>query len=362
MPDGRLPAVDNLIVMRVGVNVPNFGPGTDPGVLRDWARTVEGLGFDLLMVSDHVAVTPDVAEQYPAPFYEPFTTLSWLAGVTNLKLGTTVLIAAYRHPLLVARMAANLNDLSGGRFVLGVGAGWARQEFEALGQEHARRGRQTDELLAELRRAWTDTTDYSGGKIPIWVGGRSTAAMRPAVRFGDAWHPLRERVDWLRSATERLRELAASEGRPVPDFAPRILLRLTGEPLPDRERVAGEGSLEQVLADLDVLRELGARSVVLDPFVGDPAETERPEVAWQALATIAAHRRQETKCPRKTKDSSAERSCWPRRHARPATRRSARCWSARTGRCWPRSRMRPSPSGTSACIRSSSSPSGRRGS
>jgi len=69
---------------------------------------------------------------------------------------------------------------------------------------------------------------------------------------------------------------------------------LTPDPLPDDERVAGEGSLEQVLHDLDVLRELGARSVVLDPFEGDPAETERPEKAWQALATIAAHRRQET--------------------------------------------------------------------
>jgi hypothetical protein len=69
--------------VRIGVNVPNFGPGTDPGMLRSWAQTVEGLGFDLLMVSDHVAVTPDVAEQYPAPFYEPFTTLAWLAGLTS---------------------------------------------------------------------------------------------------------------------------------------------------------------------------------------------------------------------------------------------------------------------------------------
>jgi hypothetical protein len=92
---------------------------------------------------------------------------------------------------------------------------------------------------------------------------------------------------------DRLRAIAAEEERPVPAFAPRILLRLTAEPLPDDERVAGEGSLDQVLADLDVLRDLGARSVVLDPFVGDPAETERPEVAWQALATIAAHRRWE---------------------------------------------------------------------
>ena len=97
--------------MRLGVNVPNFGPGTSPDILQRWALTVEGLGFDLLMVSDHVAVTPDVAEQYPAPFYEPFTTLAWLAGLTRrVRLGTTVLIVPYRHPLLTARMAANLND------------------------------------------------------------------------------------------------------------------------------------------------------------------------------------------------------------------------------------------------------------
>ena len=69
-----------IALVRLGVNVPNFGPGTNPDVLRRWALTVEGLGFDLLMVSDHIVVTPDVAQEYPAPFYEPFTTLSWLAG------------------------------------------------------------------------------------------------------------------------------------------------------------------------------------------------------------------------------------------------------------------------------------------
>ena len=72
---------------------------------------MEGLGFDPLMISDHIAVTPDVAEQYPAPFYEPFTTLAWLAGITGrIRLGTTVLIVPYRHPLLIARMAANLSQ------------------------------------------------------------------------------------------------------------------------------------------------------------------------------------------------------------------------------------------------------------
>jgi hypothetical protein len=110
--------------------------------------------------------------------------------------------------------------------------------------------------------------------------------MRRAVLLGDAWHPLRERVDWLRTATARLREIADAEGRDVPAFAPRILLRLTTRPLPEETRVAGEGSIDQVRADFDVLRELGATTVVLDPFQGDPAETEHPETAWQALATL----------------------------------------------------------------------------
>ncbi|WP_344113966.1 LLM class flavin-dependent oxidoreductase [Kribbella alba] len=277
--------------MRIGVNVPNFGPGTDPGRLRDWARTVEGLGYDLLMVSDHIAVTPDVAAQYPAPFYEPFTALSWLAGITGtIRLGTTVLIAPYRHPLLVARMAANLNQLSGGRLILGVGVGWARQEFDALGIDFTRRGRLTDETLMDVRAAWKNDADYRSGDIPIWVGGRSEAGMRRAVRLGDAWHPLRERLEWMREALDRLKAIAAAEGKPVPAFAPRILLRLTDGPLPDQERVAGEGTIDQVLSDLNELALLGAEAVVLDPFVGDPAETERPETAWQALATIAAHR------------------------------------------------------------------------
>src|ERR1035441_10751092 len=139
--------------MRVGVNVPNFGPGTNPDSLARWAEVVEGLGFDLLMVSDHLAVTSDVAEQYPAPFYEPFTTLAWLAGITTrITLGTTVLIVPYRHPLLIARMAANLHQLSGGRLILGVGTGWARQEFEALGVPFQRRGElRSEEHTSELQ-------------------------------------------------------------------------------------------------------------------------------------------------------------------------------------------------------------------
>ncbi|MFF1460676.1 LLM class flavin-dependent oxidoreductase [Streptomyces sp. NPDC058330] len=276
--------------MEIGVNVPNFGPGTDPGVLRSWARTVEGLGFDLLMVSDHVAITPDVAERYPAPFYEPFTTLSWLAGLTTrVRLGTTVLIAPYRHPLLTARMAANLDDLSGGRLVLGVGVGWARQEFAALGVPFERRGRLTDDHLRDIRAAWADTASYGNRRIPVWVGGTSDAGLRRAVRLGDAWHPLRCTMPWLREAAERLEAYADGQRLPVPALAPRIALHVTEAPVGGPRRLAGEGTIDQIMDDLDQLRLLGAEAVVLDPYHGDPRETCRPQTSRQALATVAAH-------------------------------------------------------------------------
>ena len=278
--------------MRLGVNVPNFGPGTNPDVLRRWALTVEGLGFDLLMVSDHIAVTPDVAEQYPAPFYEPFTTLSWLAGLTRgIRLGTTVLIVPYRHPLLIARMAANLNDLSGGRLVLGVGVGWAREEFGALGVPFRDRGRLTDEYLLAIRAAWQDETDYRSGHIPLWIGGNSDAALRRAVRLGDAWHPLRFTPSWMAEAAGRLAACAADQGRPAPALMPRIALRLTDAPvtasISGGDRLAGHGTIDQIMADLGQLRSLGADTVVLDPFNGDHRETTQPERAWRTLATVA---------------------------------------------------------------------------
>jgi alkanesulfonate monooxygenase SsuD/methylene tetrahydromethanopterin reductase-like flavin-dependent oxidoreductase (luciferase family) len=282
--------------VRLGVNVPNFGPGTNPDVLRRWALTVEGLGFDLLMVSDHIAVTPDVAEQYPAPFYEPFTTLSWLAGLTRgIRLGTTVLIVPYRHPLLIARMAANLNDLSGGRLVLGVGVGWAREEFGALGVPFRDRGRLTDEHLLAIREAWQDETDYRSGHIPLWIGGNSDAALRRAVRLGDAWHPLRFTPGWMAEAAGRLTACAADQGRPAPALMPRIALRLTEAPvtasISGGGRLAGHGTIDQIIADLAQLRSLGADTVVLDPFNGDHRETAHPETAWRALATVAERAR-----------------------------------------------------------------------
>jgi alkanesulfonate monooxygenase SsuD/methylene tetrahydromethanopterin reductase-like flavin-dependent oxidoreductase (luciferase family) len=104
------------------------------------------------------------------------------------------------------------------------------------------------------------------------------------VRLGDAWHPLRQTPEAWRESLARLKDLAAEEGRPVPALAPRVLLRLTDEP--EQDRRLGEGTVEQVVADLEQLRSDGARAVVLDPFVGDPEETRRPDVAWHALAAV----------------------------------------------------------------------------
>jgi probable F420-dependent oxidoreductase len=293
--------------MRVGVNLINFGPGVSPESLARWTRLAEALGYHLVMISDHVAVTADVGARYPAPFYDPFTTLGYLAGLTaTVELGTTVVILPYRHPLQTARMAANVDRLSGGRLIFGIGVGWAQQEFAALGVPFHRRGAITDDYLAAIKTAWTtDVASHHGPFVsfddvqtgprplrtphpPIWVGGASDAALRRAVRHGDGWHPIRIRLDWLaQTGLPRLREIAAAEGRPAPALCPRIKVRLTEAPLPDATRLAGEGSLDQIRADLAALHALGAAYVLLDTYADDPEATRRHEPAWRLLAVLA---------------------------------------------------------------------------
>jgi len=293
--------------MKVGINLINFGPGAEPKKLAGWVKVVEDLGYHLLMTSDHVAITPDVAGRYPAPFYEPFTMLGWLAGVTKkIELGTTVIIVPYRHPLETARATAVVDQLCGGRFICGVGVGWARQEFEAIGVPFEKRGAMTNDYLQAIRACWTqDVASYHGRFAsfrdihtsprpvrpqgpPIWVGGSSDGALRRAVRHGDAWHPIRIRVDWLRdTGMPRLREIAAREGRPVPPLCPRIILHVTDGDAPEDKRVAGTGSVEQVRGDLRALEALDAPYVVLDTFTGDVEATRDPAPAWRMLETAA---------------------------------------------------------------------------
>ena len=150
--------------MKIGVNLINFGPGANPESLKRWAQLSESLGYHLIMTSDHIAITPDVQSRYPAPFFEPISLLGWLAGVTStIELGTTVLIVPYRNPLEIARTTAILDQLSGGRFILGVGIGWAQEEFRALKVPFKSRGAITDEYLEAIKLLWAqDVASYEG--------------------------------------------------------------------------------------------------------------------------------------------------------------------------------------------------------
>lgn len=293
--------------MRFGVNILNFGAGTDPATLLGWARFAEDRGFGFAMISDHVAITEDVAARYPAPFYDPFATLAWLAGQTErIGLGTTVAILPYRHPLHTARLAANIDRFSGGRLILGVGVSWSEPEYAALGVPFHRRGAVTDEYLDVITRAWSQQTVSFDGEFvsfdtvvtgplpthrpPIWVGGASDAALRRTVRFGDAWHPLNQPMARLRDdGVPRLHRRAREAGRPVPAFAPRLPLRITESRIDGDDRLAGQGTLDQVLRDLDELAGLGATHVLFDTYPGTPARMRPAAEDQRLLESLAPH-------------------------------------------------------------------------
>jgi probable F420-dependent oxidoreductase len=291
--------------VKFGINCINSGPGTTVDTVARWARTVEALGYDLLMVSDHVAITPDVAERYPAPFFDTPATLGWLAAMTTrIELGTTVMLLPLRHVLDTARIVGTVDHLAGGRVTaFGVGLGWAQGEFDALGVPFERRAAITDDCLAALRELWSsDLATYEGAyarfssvqtaprpssTTAIWVGGVADAALRRAVRYGDAWHPISLTVESLAERRQRLRAIAADEGRPAPALAPRIPLRVTGRPL-EGDRVPGEGTPDQIRGDLAGLEALGADYVVFDPFVPRPEghAARLPEIERAAAEVI----------------------------------------------------------------------------
>ena len=291
--------------MKVGVNLINFGPAASEDALLRWTRLSETLGYHLVMISDHVAITPDVTARYPAPFWEPFTTLGWLAAkVRRVELGTTVVIVPYRHPLETARMTAQIDRLCEGRFIFGIGVGWAQGEFEALGVPFHQRGAMTNEYLEAIRTCWThDVASFEGRFVrfrdvdtrprplrapPIWVGGGSDAAMRRAVVHGDAWHPIRIKHSVLREALPKLRKMADDAKRPIPALCPRMRLCVTDAPMPEATRLMGHGTLDQVRRDLATLMEMGAQYVLLDTsLIEDVDATKNHEAAWAMLATVA---------------------------------------------------------------------------
>ncbi len=299
--------------MKFGLKLSHSGPGASPETMLRWTQFAETLGLHLIMTADHVALTPEVLRSYPGPYYEAFTNIAWLAAQTKkIKFGTTVIVIPYRHPIHLAHLTANVDQLSGGRLILGVGVGWARTEYESLGVPFSKRGAIANDYLAALKLLWTqDVATYEGPFVsfkevmvspkplqkphpPIWVGGdhrdNSEPGMRRAVRFGNAWHPLGATVDSLRDKSlPLLRRIAEEEGKPVPSLCPRIYCRITDSLLDESERVAGEGTLEQIHRDLAALEEMGAEYVVFDTKRHNPtAVSERHhEDAWRVLTTLA---------------------------------------------------------------------------
>lgn len=274
--------------MRFGVNLLNFGSGTTPRTLERQATDARALGFTFAMISDHIAVTPDVHEVYPAPFYDQFVLAAHLAGrVPGLQLGTTITVIPYRHPLQTARLAANIDQLNDAGFILGAGVGWSAAEYRALGVPFEERGAITDEYLAAIRAAWAQDpctfeghyVSYEGvrtapapaaAQLPVWVGGDSPAALRRAARLGEGWHPFMPTLEGLRAKLPVVAAEAEKAGRPVPALVPRLQIALGARP-DTEDRPLGHGSLDQVRGDLHALAGLGATHVLFDTYPGGPA-------------------------------------------------------------------------------------------
>jgi probable F420-dependent oxidoreductase len=225
--------------MQYGVVFPQIEFGNDVQAIRDYAQTAEGLGYDYLLVYDHVLGahperTPKLTGPYTweHPFHEPMVFFGFLAAVTTrLGLVTGILILPQRQTALVAKQTAEVDVLSGGRLRLGIGIGWNYVEYDSLGEDFKTRGRRTEEQIALLRKLWTQplvthqsphhVIDNAGinplpvqRPIPIWFGGAADAVLERAARIGDGWMPAgRPPDDRMKGYLDQLGRHLAAAGR-----------------------------------------------------------------------------------------------------------------------------------------------------
>jgi probable F420-dependent oxidoreductase len=205
--------------------------------------------------------------------YEPLIVLAYLAAVTRrVRLGTSVYLLPLRNPLLAARQAGSLDRLSEGRLVLGVGVGWLESEFAALGVPYRERGRRTDEAIAVLKASCgPDGAGFLPKPVqrphpPLWIGGRSAAAVRRAARSGDAWHPSHLTADELRRRIPELRAECERAGRAADDVAVTTRRKLVRGGAPadaDAERVL-QGDAHAVAATVAELEQLGVAHLIVE--------------------------------------------------------------------------------------------------
>jgi probable F420-dependent oxidoreductase len=300
-------------MMKFGIWIPNCRDLATPEIIRRTALRAEQLGYDSIWVSDHVVVPNVYVQRFGAAIYDPLITLAVAAGATSrVRLGTTVLIVPYRNAVVTAKMVSSLDVLSGGRVVLGIGAGWVAEESAMLGVPFAERGPMTDEYMAAMQELWTSPAPSFAGKYtqfselhfepkpvqkphpPIWVGGHARASLRRAAEIGAAWHPINRSVDEIRAGCAELQQLCQARGRALP---PAVTLRndtfvlrpgrSVPPPLHGGSVLAGEpaalvdqiGELSAVGVEHLVLEFLARDGADLDEQMALFAERVRPKLA-----------------------------------------------------------------------------------
>jgi probable F420-dependent oxidoreductase len=301
--------------MRYGFYLPTRGRCAEPDALQALVTRGEARGFHSVMIADHVVFPVRIASKYPytvsgafpggGDALEQLALTAFVAAHTErLRLVTSVMILPHRHPVLAAKMLATIDVLSRGRLTVGVGVGWLREEFQALGApDFDRRGAVSDEILAIFKTLWTRSpTSFTGEFFrfdevkclpapvqkphpPIWVGGHSRAALRRAARYGDGWHPVGATPAamlapaQLRELIAELHRLAEAAGRD-----PRTLTLSFKAPIYDEALTDGgvrrpfSGPPAQVLDDIDSYARLGVEELIFDVRSDDLSESlERME-------------------------------------------------------------------------------------
>jgi probable F420-dependent oxidoreductase len=270
--------------MSYGVCLPHYRTVAATDVIVETAQHAEELGFDSVWVTDHVVIPERIAPMFGEVFYDPFVTLSYVAARTNrVRLGTTCIILPYRNPIAVAKMVSSLDNLSGGRVIFGVAAGWVEAEFQALGAPYQERGAITDEFLRVILELWTNPEprfegrhySFSGIKFqprplqkprpPIWVGGNSRRAILRAVEFGDCWHPTFLTLDDMEERIAYLREASATEGRIEPlSVAVRATLGFEAAEAVGAYSRPLSGTPEKIAADIRAYQAAGVTDFLFD--------------------------------------------------------------------------------------------------
>ena len=224
--------MERVTGFEVGVILPNHGSSVSVENVAQIAEAAEELGFDSVWATEHLMVGEDAARFYGSVL-EPMSCLAWLAGrLGRVKLGTSAIIVPLHHPVHLAKAAATLQQISGGRFRLGIGAGWHEPEYRFLGCGFEDRGRRTDEALRLVRSLWEGRRDFHGeywsfegghfSPLPkpppeLWVGGSSLRSLKRSKEFGAVWHPLALSPEAMRQSKR-----IWPEGRVVPRYELRL--------------------------------------------------------------------------------------------------------------------------------------------